>query len=115
MVEFFSKNELALELEGISKVQDFEASTQQAPLNELTDANFELLLWEIFTNQRNSEDYYDKATLMLTGADQGRDVWLTLQGEPAGLIQCKRVKSKFSAPETIREIIKFILFAEFCF
>ncbi|WP_341863841.1 hypothetical protein [Gymnodinialimonas sp. 57CJ19] len=112
MVKFFSKDEVAQELEDIPKVQDLEASTQQAPLNELTDANFELLLWEIFTNQKNPEDYYDKATLMLTGADQGRDVWLTLQGEPAGLIQCKRVKSKFSAPEAIREIIKFILFAE---
>lgn len=112
MVMFFSRDEVSRELVEVSKIQDVEAGVQQAPLNNLTDAAFELLLWEIFANQSQPEDYYDKTTLMRTGADQGRDVWLTMHGEPAGLIQCKRLKSKFSAPDALREVIKFILFAE---
>jgi GTPase SAR1 family protein len=46
---------------------------------------------------------------MISGADQGRDVWLTKQEKPVGLVQCKKVKAGFTLPDTIREIIKFLL------
>jgi hypothetical protein len=49
---------------------------------------------------------------MTAGADRGRDVWLTLKERPAGLVQCKRVAGAFTAPDTVREVIKFLLFAE---
>ncbi|AXX98739.1 hypothetical protein BAR1_12900 [Profundibacter amoris] len=109
---FFSRDEVSRELVEVSKIQDVEAGVQQAPLNNLTDAAFELLLWDIFGSLRHSKEYYDNATLMVAGADQGRDVWLTRHGDPAGLVQCKRLTSAFSAPEALREVIKFILFAE---
>lgn len=112
MVEFKSANEIRQEIEVVSEVNDVEAGVQMAPLNDLTDAGFELLLWEIFRNRKNVDGYYDDATLMVAGADRGRDVWLTHQGNPAGLVQCKRLKSAFSAPDAVREVIKFILFSE---
>lgn len=112
MVEILDANLVEQEFQGISKVNDIEAGAHQAPLNNLTDTQFELLLWSVFKQQIKSKEYYDKATLMIAGADRGRDVWLTKDGNPAGLIQCKRLKSAFSAPGAVREIIKFILFAE---
>ena len=112
MVEILDAKSLKSELEGVSKTEDVEAGAHQAPLNNLTDAHFELLLWSIFEKRIQSEHYYDKATLMVTGADQGRDVWLTDGGNPAGLVQCKRLGSGISLPAAIREIIKFILFSE---
>ncbi|AFO86661.1 hypothetical protein D1821_03275 [Phaeobacter inhibens] len=112
LLEILSADAIDRELEAVSKIEDIEAGAQQAPLNSLTDQGFELLLWELSRKRTQHQEYYDKATLMVVGADQGRDVWLTLNGKPAGLIQCKRLKSSFSAPETLREIIKFILFAD---
>jgi hypothetical protein len=112
LAEFLSSDEINSELDELTKVEDVDAGAQQAPLNSLSDAAFELLLWDVFGNQIHSEEYYDTATLMVVGADQGRDVWLTKNGNPGGLIQCKRLKSAFGAPDAIREIIKFILFAE---
>ena len=49
---------------------------------------------------------------MISGADRGRDIWLRQRERPSGLVQCKRVGSGFSAPDAIREVIKFLLFAE---
>lgn len=112
MVTFFDREEVSRELIEVSKIQDVEAGVKQAPLNNLSDAAFELLLWDIFSNLSHSKEYYNQATLMVAGADQGRDVWLTKHGDPVGLVQCKRLTSAFSAPEAIREVIKFILFAE---
>lgn len=111
MVKFLTKDEASRELVEVTKIQDVDAGFQQAPLNNLTDATFELLLWDVF-NSTHSKEYYDRATVMVAGADQGRDVWLTKNGNPAGLVQCKRLTSAFSAPEAVREVIKFILFAE---
>lgn len=112
MVDFIDVTALEQQLNGVSKALDEESGSHKAPLNSLSDFDFELLLWRVFEQQSVSEAYYDKATVMVAGADRGRDVWLTKNGDPVGLIQCKRLKSAFSLPEAIREIIKFILFAE---
>lgn len=112
MVDFIEAAVLEQELGGVSKALDVESGAHKAPLNSLTDSDFELLLWCIYQGKSNTAGYYDKATLMVAGADGGRDVWLTKNGNPAGLIQCKRLKAAFSRPATLREIIKFILFAE---
>lgn len=100
------------ELMNTSCVDDIEAGAHHAPINNLSDPQFELLLWSIFDQREAAPRYFDKATLMINGADKGRDVWLTKDGNPAGLVQCKRLKTAFSAPSAVREVIKFILFAE---
>lgn len=87
LLEILSADAIDRELEAVSKIEDIEAGAQQAPLNSLTDQGFELLLWELSRKRTQHQEYYDKATLMVVGADQGRDVWLTLNGKPAGLIQ----------------------------
>lgn len=112
MTDFIETKALEQELESVSKALDVEAGAQKAPLNNLSDSDFELLLWRIFEQRSDSEAYYDKATVMVAGADRGRDVWLTKNGDPTGLIQCKKLNSAFSRPQAIREIIKFVLFAE---
>lgn len=112
MVDFIAANALEQELDDVSKALDVEAGAHKAPLNSLSDSDFELLLWRIFDQRSDPEGYYDNATVMVAGADRGRDVWLTKNGDPAGLIQCKRLNSAFSLPQAIREIIKFVLFAE---
>lgn len=75
----------------------------------LTDADFELLLYSIYRGGASDLPWYNNARLMVTGADQGRDVWLTKDEQPVGLIQCKRVKAGFTRPDTLREVIKFLL------
>lgn len=75
----------------------------------LTDADFELLLYSIYRGRASESSYYNNARLMVTGADQGRDVWLTKDERPVGLIQCKKVKAGFTRPDTLREVIKFLL------
>ncbi|SFQ41912.1 PIN domain-containing protein [Donghicola eburneus] len=112
MTEFIESKALEQELQSVSRALDVEAGAHKAPLNSLSDSDFELLLWRVFEQQSDPEAYYDKATVMVAGADRGRDVWLTKNGDAVGLIQCKRLKSAFSLPEALREIIKFILFAE---
>jgi len=112
MTDFIEAKALEQELKRVSKALDVEAGAHKAPLNSLSDSDFELLLWRVFEQRSDPEAYYDKATVMVAGADRGRDVWLTKNGAPVGLIQCKRLKSPFSLPEALREIIKFILFAE---
>lgn len=112
MTDFIETKALEQELESVSRALDVEAGAHKSPLNSLSDSDFELMLWRIFEQQSDPETYYDKATVMVAGADRGRDVWLTKNGDPVGLIQCKRLKSAFSLPEALREIIKFILFAE---
>lgn len=75
----------------------------------LTDADFELLLYSIYKASASDFLWYSNARLMITGADQGRDVWLTKDERPVGLIQCKKVKAGFTRPDTLREVIKFLL------
>ncbi|MDR3439997.1 hypothetical protein [Telmatospirillum sp.] len=54
---------------------------------------------------------WDSATLMVRGADAGRDVLLTCCGRAVGVIQCKRLESQLAMPAVFREIAKLILFA----
>lgn len=111
MAEFFDEQMIDSELQSNRLVEDIEAGAKSAPLNALTPDQFELLLACLFQN-RSKEEYYDTATLMRAGADQGRDVWLTKNGDGVGLVQCKRHGTGFSQPDALCEIIKFILFAE---
>jgi hypothetical protein len=95
-------------LEHVIAVDEGRAGPDRANYLALSDADFELLLYSIY-KRRAPNLVYDNARLMIAGADQGRDVWLTLREKPVGLVQCKKVKSGFSLPNTIREIVKFLL------
>ena len=77
--------------EEVTLTDVIQAEVRSMPFHLLTPDQFELLLWDLFYSNCNDTDLeFDNARLMITGADQGRDVWLTDDGEPSGLIQCKR-------------------------
>lgn len=80
----------------------------------LTDEDFERLTYALAKSSApiNTVRTWDDATLMVRGADAGRDVLLTSQGTPVGVIQCKRLESGMSLPAVFREIAKLILFAK---
>lgn len=83
----------------------------QLPFERLGDAQFELLLADIYSALAGSDSHswYDSARRMNDGADGGRDVILTHQGASVGIIQCKRLKSNLGLPQFIPEICKFFL------
>ncbi|GAB3530764.1 ATP-binding protein [Photobacterium alginatilyticum] len=89
-----------------------EVGAKVLPYQLLTPEQFELLLWDVFRSGYEAEHPYDKSRWMITGADKGRDVWLTNKEVPVGLVQCKREAGKFSVSATLKEIIKFLFYAE---
>lgn len=92
-------------------VNDHCTGGDRAPYPSLSASGFEHLIYALFKHRQSPLTLYDRATLMVTGADRGRDVWLTKCEQPAGLVQCKRTAG-MSAPQTLREVIKYLLFAE---
>ncbi|MFA0001268.1 AAA family ATPase [Vibrio lentus] len=90
-----------------------QAEVRSMPFHLLNPDEFELLLWDLFYSGCNDTDLpFDNARLMITGADQGRDVWFTLKGKPSGLIQCKREEKKYSRNDVLKEVVKFLLYSE---
>ncbi|MCK6263811.1 hypothetical protein KP803_11070 [Vibrio sp. ZSDE26] len=90
-----------------------QAEVRSMPFHLLTPDEFEILLWDLFYSGSNDTDLpFDNARLMITGADQGRDVWFTLKGKPSGLIQCKREEKKYSRNDVLKEVVKFLLHSE---
>ncbi|MBB4201037.1 hypothetical protein CCR94_13820 [Rhodoblastus sphagnicola] len=112
MPSILTRDSVEAELAQVRRAEDADAGATRAAYGALTPEDFELLLYDLFRADGGSGEYYDTATLMITGADRGRDVWLTREERPSGLVQCKRVAGAFTVPDTVREVIKFLLFAE---
>ncbi|MFZ3023591.1 ATP-binding protein [Pseudomonas sp.] len=93
----------------VEAVDEGRVGPDRANYLALSDADFELLLHSIYKERKLPSAWYSNVRLMVTGADQGRDVWLTKDERPIGLIQCKKVKAGFTRPDTLREVIKFLL------
>lgn len=90
-----------------------QAEVRSMPFHSLNPDEFELLLWDLFYSRCHDIDIlFDNARLMITGADQGRDVWFTHKGKPSGLIQCKREEKKYSRNDVLKEVVKFLLYSE---
>ncbi|WP_213866027.1 restriction endonuclease [Vibrio crassostreae] len=90
-----------------------QAEVRSMPFHLLTPEQFELLLWDLFySDSHDTRLEFDNARLMITGADQGRDVWLTHDGKPSGLIQCKREGKKYGRRDVLKEVVKFLLHSE---
>ncbi|MBE0379350.1 NACHT domain-containing protein [Pseudoalteromonas prydzensis] len=99
--------------ERIASTDVIQSEVRSMPFHLLAPEHFELLLWDLFyTGCNNTELEFDKSRLMITGADQGRDVWLTNNGVPAGLVQCKREGKKYSRKDVLKEVVKFLLHSE---
>jgi hypothetical protein len=108
-MEWVSQGDVDAELRRVEAVDNGAVGPDRANFAALRDEDFELLLYALYKHDEPGDDGYDDVRLMITGADQGRDVWLTQGEKPVGLVQCKRVKAGFTLPDTIREIVKFLL------
>ncbi|WP_052444742.1 NACHT domain-containing NTPase [Flammeovirga sp. OC4] len=85
------------------------------PLNELDDREFETLCYLIFKEQIKYDDIslsskFDNINLMSGVGEKGFDSTLYFKGEISGLIQCKKLKTRLTKPQLLKEILKFILY-----
>lgn len=101
------------ELKKVQAAEVEEASLQSFAYLRLGDEDFERLAYALAKASApvGMARSWDGAALMVRGADAGRDVLLTREGRPVGVIQCKRLESLVSLPAVFREIAKLILFA----
>ncbi|MEO3737821.1 restriction endonuclease [Shewanella baltica] len=110
--ELIEPSTVAQEIATQPQTPVIDIGAQSLPYQSLSPEQFECLLWDLFRSGYERELGHDYTRLMITGADQGRDVWLTCQEQPVGLVQCKRYAGKISRIETLKEIIKFLLYAD---
>ncbi|MCE0873227.1 MULTISPECIES: hypothetical protein [Pseudomonas] len=108
-MKVLTDDEISVAYAHVEAVDEGRVGPDRANYLALTDADFELLLYSLYRGHTSDLSWYSNARLMVTGADQGRDVWLTKDERAVGLIQCKKVKSGFTRPDTLREVIKFLL------
>jgi len=85
----------------------------QLPFERMGDAQFELLVSDIYRAEHNdgTENWYDTVSRLNDGADQGRDAIMYKDGNPVGVVQCKRLKKPLELDAVISEICKFFLYA----
>lgn len=108
-MKLLTDDEVDISYAHVQAVDEGHTGPDRANYLALTDADFELLLYSIYRERMSDFPWCSNARLMVTGADQGRDVWLTKDELPVGLIQCKKVKAGFTRPDVLREVIKFLL------
>lgn len=108
-VKFLNDSEIEFEQSKVQAIEVIDIGDKILPYNELSPDGFEHLLYAIYRKLPNS--FHDRTTLMITGADKGRDVWLTKNENPVGLVQCKRERQGFDVIKALKEVIKFLLFA----
>lgn len=103
-----SQSELAL----VTAVDDLEAGAATYPYTRLSADDFERLAYALFTVSAppGHARFWDQASIMVRGADAGRDVILTADDAQKGVVQCKRLESAIALPVVFRELVKLILF-----
>lgn len=83
------------------------------PLNDLSDRNFEKLLYRISHKMIGEKEspfqIFDKSELRAGVGERGSDISLHYDNKIIGLIQCKRYKTNISRPGLIKELLKFLL------
>lgn len=82
--------------------------------NQLTDRNFEVLLYRIFKNRIENSDLagnFEQVMLMTGVRDKGQDCALFYDGKQVGLIQCKKYNQNISTNQVVEEVLKFVLYS----
>lgn len=100
------------ELNDVCAIEDFDVGSDEYPLTRLTADDFERLNYALFkvSGPPSITKDWDDVALMLRGADAGRDVALYKENKLVGVVQCKRLESRITLPQVLREAIKLILF-----
>lgn len=107
------EEEVAIREDRTNAPELFNFDCGQLPFERMGDAQFELLVADVFRAEHNrgSENWFDTVSRLNDGADQGRDVVMYKDGIPSGVIQCKRLKKNLDLNTVIYEICKFFLYA----
>ena len=90
----------------------FTLDSGQLPFERMGDAHFELLVADVYRSELEDEpeDWYDTVSRLNDGADQGRDVILFKDGNPVGVVQCKRLKKRWNLkPLSMRSASSFYM------
>ncbi|MBK8399251.1 MAG: restriction endonuclease [Leptospiraceae bacterium] len=105
------EEEIQKEIENYSFKPEYYRQNSEYPLNDLSDRQFETLVYNIFKKDIADKLYtnFDTLTLLTGNSDRGRDIVLYRDNKVSGIIQCKKYQKRFTKPELIREIIKFVL------
>jgi len=110
-----SQEQINLELESSYKPLAIESRITTLPLPDLGDREFEILAYFLVKKEIEDAKYPNitDISLMPGTAERGRDCVLYNNGIVCGLIQCKKYRGRLSRPQTLKEIIKFLLFSTF--
>lgn len=108
-----AETDVNAELNTVTPVDIIDAGQATFDYLRLDNTDFERLLYALAkcSAPHGLARTWDSATVMVRGADAGRDVLLTCIRAAAGVIQCKRLESSMPLPAVFREIAKLILFA----
>lgn len=109
----YSESEIDQEILQITQKNDIPVkySMREFPYNELSDKEFEVLLYKIMKYNGANFMLFDSCVLMSGSGDKGRDVSLSYKSKIVGLVQCKRYKNILDKASVAKEILKFILHA----
>jgi len=108
-----SNKQIDIEAKSGYKPWTVDTGVSLLPFSELGDREFELLCYLLVQEEIEAGKYSNitSISLMQGVSERGRDCSLYNQGTVCGLIQCKKYIGRISRPQTLREIIKFLLFS----
>lgn len=90
-------------------------SGTEIDFNQLSDRNFEILLYQIFKSKieitSELSGYFDRVMLMTGVGDRGQDCALFYNDKQIGLIQCKKYNKNIDRITATKEILKFVLYS----
>ena len=113
MFKIVSEDQLDLEISSSYRPMAIESGIMLLPFGDLGDREFETLAY-LLVKQEIKDSIHPNISsiaLMQGVAERGRDCVLYEDGAICGLIQCKKYNARLTRPQTIKEIIKFILFS----
>ncbi|WP_158743029.1 hypothetical protein [Acidisphaera sp. L21] len=100
------------EFQKVAPVSQVTAGTEPFPYLLLSADDFERLacgLLQVSAPPGQTKDW-ERASLMIRGADAGRDVVLLRQEEVISVVQCKRLEQAMALPAVFRELAKLVLY-----
>lgn len=114
MYKEVSNSQIEIEVKESYKPPVIESGLTVLPFTNLSDRDFELLAYLLLKEELNDNPNPDfsSISLMQGVSERGRDCVLYKNNIASGLVQCKKEKGRISRPKTIKEIIKFLLFAK---
>lgn len=112
-MNILSDEQITLETKSIYRPLAIESGTTILPLSDLGDREFELLSYLLVSSELKKSEFlnFDNISLMQGVAERGRDCVLYNNSKIVGLVQCKKYNGRLTKPQTIKEIMKFILFS----